>query len=206
MRVKPVLQLLITAVSFISMENTALAQQQTDGITNNIAKSWLKSNNWKNGLNLQVSPSVNAAEFYKQYQSNKAVWDRVFLFLKQTNLDTLSAGKHSIDGDKAYASVTEAPSKKLDKASWESHRKYIDLQYVIKGKERIDVADVNKASVTRPYDETKDVANYTTEGASYIAMPGTFYLFFPQDVHRPNIKVDGYDVVKKLVIKIRVAE
>lgn len=205
MKNKSLLKLLIAAISFITMENTAIAQTKTDGnVSHKTAENWLKSSKWKDGLKLEVAPSVNAAEFYKQYYNNKAVWDKVFLYLKQTNLDTLSTGKHPIDGDNAYASVTEAPSKELDKAGWESHKKYIDLQYVIKGKERIDVIDINKATVTNPYNEAKDAANYTAEGKSYIAEPGTFYLFFPQDVHRPNIKVEGYDVVKKLVIKIKV--
>nr|WP_157536248.1 YhcH/YjgK/YiaL family protein [Mucilaginibacter sp. L294] len=206
MKVKPAYRLLIAVISFITMENSAIAQQKTDGsVSQKTAENWLKSSKWKDGLKLEVSPSVNTAEFYKQYYANKAVWDKVFLFLKQTNLDTLSPGKHPIDGDNAYASVTEGPSKELDKAGWESHRKYIDLQYVIKGKERIDAINIDKATVTKPYDEAKDGAAYTAEGTSYTAEPGTFFLFFPQDVHRPNIKVAGYDVVKKLVIKIKVA-
>jgi biofilm protein TabA len=64
--------------------------------------------------------------------------------------------------------------------------------------------DINKATVTKPYNEKATVQQYTAEGTSYTAEPGTFFLFFPQDVHRPNIKVAGYDVVKKLVIKIKV--
>ncbi|MET3981091.1 biofilm protein TabA [Mucilaginibacter sp. UYP25] len=205
MKSKPLFKLAIAAISFITMENTAIAQTKADGsVSQKTAQNWLKSSKWKDGLKLEVAPSVNATEFYKQYYNNKAVWDKVFLYLKQTNLDTLSTGKHPIDGDNAYASVTEAPSKEADKASWESHRKYIDLQYVIKGKERIDVTDISKATVTNPYNEAKDAANYTAEGVSHTAEPGTFYLFFPQDVHRPNIKVAGYDVVKKLVIKIKV--
>lgn len=204
MKVKHAYRLLIAVISFTTMENSAIAQQKTDAVSQKTAENWLKSSKWKDGLKLSVHPSVNAAEFYKQYYNNKAVWDKVILFLKQTNLDTLSPGKHPIDGDNAYASVTEAPSKELDKAGWESHRKYIDLQYVIKGKERIDAVNIDKATVTKPYDETKDGAAYTAEGTSYIAEPGTFFLFFPQDVHRPNIKVAGYDVVKKMVIKIKV--
>jgi biofilm protein TabA len=206
MKVKPVYRLLIAVISFITMENSAIAQQKNDAaVSQKTAENWLKSSKWKDGLKLEVSPSVNAAEFYKQYYNNKAVWDKVMLFLKQTNLDTLSPGKHPIDGDNAYASVTENPSKELDKAGWESHRKYIDLQYVIKGKERIDVVNIDKATVAKPYTEKGDGAAYTAEGTSYTAEPGTFFLFFPQDVHRPNIKVAGYDVVKKLVIKIKVA-
>lgn len=203
MSVKPIYRLLIAVISFITIANSAIAQQNSS-VNQANAEKWIKSSNWKNGLKLQVSPSVNATEFYKQYYANKVVWDKVLHFLKQTNLDTLSPGKYPIDGDNAYASITEAPSKELDKAGWESHRKYIDLQYVIKGRERIDVINIDKATVIKPYDEAKDNAAYTAEGISYTAAPGTFFLFFPQDVHRPNIKVPGYDVVKKLVIKIKV--
>ena len=170
------------------------------------AAGWVKSKKWANGIKLKLHPSVNAAEFTKQYQANKAVWDKAFLFIKENNLDTISVGKHIIDGDNAYASITEAPSKELDKANWESHQNYIDLQYVIRGKEQIAVAPISTATVTKPYDAAKDVANYTAEGIFYTAEPGTFFLFFPQDVHRPNLKITGFDVVKKMVIKIKVAK
>ena len=204
---KFIYRLAIAAISFITMGNTAIAQQQKkDAVSHAAAVKWFESGNWKDGLKLHPGASTNPDEFYKQYHNNKTVWEKVLSFLKTTNLDTLTAGKHAIDGDNAYASVTEAPSKELDKASWESHKKYIDLQYVIKGKEQIDVANANTATVIKPYDATKDVANYTANGTAHIAEPGTFYLFFPLDVHRPNIKVPGYDVVKKLVIKIKVAE
>jgi biofilm protein TabA len=68
------------------------------------------------------------------------------------------------------------------------------------------VAPVSKATVTKPYNETNDSANYDVQGQYYIAMPGTFFLFFPGAAHRPNIKVAGYDTVKKIVIKIRMVD
>jgi len=206
MKIKPVFRLILAVISFVTMENNATAQQTKNvSVTPAVAEKWLKSKEWNGHIKLNVHESVNATEFYEQYHANKAVWDKVFLFLKTHDLDTLSVGKHPIDGENAYASVTEAPSKELDKSGWESHKKYIDLQYVIKGKEQIGVAPVNMATVTKPYDEAKDGAAYTAEGTYYTAEPGTFFLFFPQDAHRPNIKVAGYDTVKKLVIKIKVA-
>ena len=205
MKINPVHQLILAIISLVTMENTVTAQQiKNDSINPKTAEKWLKSKDWSNHIKLNVYPSVNAVEFYKQYHANKAVWDKVFLFIKEQNLDTLSVGKHPIDGENAYASITESPSKDLEKTSWESHRKYIDLQYVIKGKEQIGVAAVSSATVTKPYNEAKDGAAYTAEGTYYTAEPGTFYLFFPQDAHRPTIKVPGYDIVKKLVIKIKV--
>lgn len=204
---KTAYRLAVAAIAFVAMGNTAIAQQKSkDTVSHAAAVKWLETGSWKSGLKLRPHASVNPDEFYKQYHRNKMVWDKVLLFLKRTNLDTLSTGKHAIDGDNAYANVTEGPSKQLDKAAWESHKKYIDLQYVIKGKERIDVVNINMATISKPYSAATDVANYTASGASYIAEPGSFFLFFPQDVHRPNIKVPGYDTAKKLVIKIKVAE
>lgn len=166
---------------------------------------WFNKGDWKQGLKIKPHPSVNQAAFYEQYLANKTIWDKSFEFIRTHNLDSLAPGKYPIDGDNAYASITLAPSRTPDKANWESHNNYIDLQYVIKGKEQIAVAPVSLATVTKPYDAAKDVANYTADGKYYLAEPGTFFLFFPQDAHRPNMLVDGYETVKKIVIKIKVA-
>jgi len=191
---------LLLIFSFVSI--TAIAVGQTTWTEKSAAK-WVRKGEWKNGLNLKVHPSVNKVTFTEQYQKNKAAWDKAFAFLRDSDLAALSVGKHVIDGDNVYALVTEAPSKEFDKSAWESHKNYIDLQHVITGEEKIGEAPVATATVLKPYDATKDLANYTTEGKFYLATPDIFFLFFPGDAHRPNIKVDGYDVVKKVVIKIR---
>ncbi|WCT11151.1 YhcH/YjgK/YiaL family protein [Mucilaginibacter jinjuensis] len=201
MKTRLVLPVILFAISFFMIENIALAQQPNE----KEAKKWLQSKTWNNGISQNVDPSVDAVEFYKQYHAHKALWDSVFTYLKNTDLNTIAPGKYPIDGDNAYASITEAPSKEPAKAGWESHQKYIDLQYVIKGKENIEVTPLSTATVTKPYDAAKDVANYSATGTVHTAEPSTFFLFFPNDVHKPNMKVDGYDVVKKLVIKIHMA-
>ncbi|HEY2582085.1 MAG TPA: YhcH/YjgK/YiaL family protein [Mucilaginibacter sp.] len=169
------------------------------------AKKWVKSREWSNGLKLNVSSSVNAVEFAKQYHTNKEYWDKAFTFMRDKNLKDLAPGKYVIDGDNVYATVTEAPSKTFEQSAWESHRKYIDLQYVVTGQEKIGISPLAETTVTAPYDESKDIAHYTAKGKFYTATPDEFFLFFPNDAHRPNIVVDGYDVVKKLVIKIKYA-
>jgi YhcH/YjgK/YiaL family protein len=171
------------------------------GISKKTAKKWIKKREW-NSTRLNVQPSVNAIEFYMQYHRNPGLWQKVFTWLSNINIDTLPAGKYPIDGDAAFASITEGPTNEFNKTTWESHRNYTDLQYIIKGREKIGVSPVNKAAVTKPYSDKRDVANYRAEGSYHTAMPGIFYLFFPQDAHRPGIKVSGYPVVKKLVIKI----
>jgi len=167
---------------------------------------WLRKKEWANGLNLVPHSATNMQEFQRQYKLNKPFWDSAFAFMKRNDLVNMPKGKYPIDSTNVYASITDDPSKDLDKTNWESHRKYIDLQYIITGEEIIGVSPVTKATVTKEYDEKKDVANYSVEGQMHPSVPGTFFLFFPGDAHRPNITPGGNKPVKKLVIKIRYAE
>ncbi|HEY9003740.1 MAG TPA: YhcH/YjgK/YiaL family protein [Mucilaginibacter sp.] len=195
-------RVILICMAFAAIFTGNLAKAQTNKNSKN-ANKWVKSKTWADGLKINIYPEVDAVEFKKQYETNKATWDKVFKFLGDSSkLATLAPGKYPIDGKNAYASITYAPSKTFEASKWESHRKYIDLQYVINGEEKIGVVPLSKATVTEPYNEAKDVAHYSSDGTYYIATPKEFFLFFPADVHRPNIKVDGYDQVKKLVIKI----
>ncbi|WP_207534641.1 YhcH/YjgK/YiaL family protein [Desertivirga arenae] len=167
--------------------------------------SWFRKGDWYNGLPLIPYGDIDKKEFESQYQKNRAWWDLAFKYLKETNLETVAPGKYPLDGDNVYVSVTEGPGKKFEAANWESHKKVIDIQYIARGKEKMGMAPVAKATVTKPYDEKRDVANYATEGKFYIAEPGTMYIFFPGDAHKPSIDVDGKPI-KKVVVKIRYTE
>jgi YhcH/YjgK/YiaL family protein len=193
--------ILIIITAFIS--GSAVAQTATEW-TNKLAQQWVKKGEWRNGVKANVHESCNKVEFAKQYHANKAMWDKAFTYLSNPHLDTIAPGKYAIDGDNVFVIVTDGPTKESNQAGWEAHRKYIDVQYVIKGKEMISVVPIDKATLTKPYDATRDAANYTAKGEDYIASPGTFLLLFPAEVHRPGVKVNGYDVVKKMVVKIKV--
>src|SRR5262245_38798392 len=200
---KGLLSILLVAFSFVMVN----AQSGADTvITKKSADKWFKKKEWLNGAPLKPHKSINKEEFARQYRINKAYWDKAFAFLKEQNLQTIAKGKYPIDGDNVFASVTEDPSKDFDKTNWESHKKYIDVQWLLVGEERKGkwpVAEVT--TTTKPYNETKDVANYTAPGKFYNIPAGTFIIFFPGEAHRPNITPGGNKVVKKLVIKVRAA-
>ncbi|WP_201979634.1 YhcH/YjgK/YiaL family protein [Hymenobacter rubidus] len=196
---------LLLGLATLGLNACAQTPAASEAWTKKKAEKWFKSRAWANGLKLNVAESVDKVEFAKQYTANKAAWDKAFAYFRDTNLDQLAPGKYPVDGDVVFASVTENPTKDFANTNWESHRKYIDLQYVVQGAEKIGVVPMAKATVTKPYEEARDAANYSAEGKLYEAKPGTIYIFFPQDVHRPNIKADGFDKDKKLVIKVKVA-
>jgi YhcH/YjgK/YiaL family protein len=171
--------------------------------TNAQVNEWYQKKEWLGGVQLQPHETINKTIFAKQYQLNKSYWDKAFAFLKSHDLETLAVGRYDIDGDNVYAMVTENPTKDMDSTKWESHYNYLDLHLVIRGEEKIGIAPVSKLVVTMAYDASKDLANYSGEGKFYIASPGTFFLFFPGEAHRPNITTNGNKPDKKLVIKIR---
>ncbi len=166
-------------------------------------------NGIKSGNSLQLTPSksINTEEFFKQYKKNNTWWDEAFTFLKNQNLADIKPGVYVIDSGNVIATVSESETKEIDSVKWEAHRDFNDLQYIIKGKAKMGVAPSadHSATLIVPYSNTKDVENFTNDvGAYYDADPGTFFIFSPQEMHRPAIKVQGYDVVKKIVIKVRV--
>ena len=166
-------------------------------------KKWYNKQEWLNGLKLVPHKSVNIDEFARQYAARKAWWDKAFAYLKETDLTNLKPGKYPIDGDNVFATVTEGPTKELDSTKWEAHRIYQDIHYVIKGREKIGITPVSSATVIQEYDNSKDIAFYSSKGKFYESDPAKFFIAFPGDAHRPGVKTEGYDTIKKIVIKIR---
>ena len=168
---------------------------------------WYNTIESKNGLKLTPSKSINQQEFFRQYRQDSTWWIEAFTFLKTKDLANLQPGVYIIDSGNVTATVSEGPTKKIEDVKWEAHRNFNDLQYVIKGKAKMGVAssaDIRGVLVI-PYSTTNDNENFTNEGGDYYdADPNTFFIFSPQEMHRPTIKVDGYDVIKKIVIKVRV--
>jgi YhcH/YjgK/YiaL family protein len=195
---------IICFIAIASISILCSAQPRLKRISEQKINQWVSKKDWANGLTLNVHPTVNKDSFYVAYHRNKKLWDAAFAFLKNQDLAAIKPGKYAIIDDKVFATVTEAPSNKKEDVKWESHKNYVDLQYIIKGKELIGICDTSKATITKPY--AVDAINYTAEGDYYEAGQGEFFLFFPNNAHRPTIKIDGYDIVKKIVIKIQTAK
>jgi YhcH/YjgK/YiaL family protein len=115
----------------------------------------------------------------------------------------LVPGEHEVKGRTIYASVSYYDTKQLSEGSFEAHVKYIDIQFVISGEERIGYAPMAEHPIyMREYDYDKDYALFETTGELLVANQKVFFIFMPQDVHMPGIQLHGSHPVKKLVMKI----
>ena len=168
------------------------------------ADEWFERGEWLNDAPFKPHDSINRAEFAKQFHTHESRWRKAFEFLRDTDLAALPPGEYTIDGDDVFAIVAEAAKKDFADTKWESHLKYQDIQMVIEGGEQMGIAPVSALAVTEPYDESKDVGFYTGDGTIHTAEPDVFFIFFPSDGHRPDIKIPGIERDKKIVVKVKI--
>ena len=113
-------------------------------------------------------------------------------YLAKTDIHALEVGKYDI-ADGVRVVVNAFTPKTREAARWETHRKYIDLQYLIEG--------------DAEYDAEKDVSHPVPKAGanvSEIALEtGSFAFLEPRDAHRPSVKLHS-DASKKLIFKIPV--
>jgi len=125
-------------------------------------------------------------------------------FLATVDLSTLTSGNHPINDQGAYASVNEYTTKAIEESFIECHRKYIDLQIIAWGEEKVGIKH-KQFCVEQPYDEGKDLQKLTGLVDFITLVPGVFAIFFPHDAHEPGLTPGSVAVaVKKIVFKIPV--
>lgn len=138
----------------------------------------------------------------KQYYGLSKRVEKALKYLENTDLSKLEVGKYEIDGKNIYVSVAEYETKDIEQCKWEAHRKYLDIQFIIVGKEMMGYAPINEMKMKNEYSKEKDILFLEGDGNYLVANEGTFLLFAPEDAHMPGIKAFQQQFVKKAVIKI----
>ena len=102
-------------------------------------------------------------------------------------------------------------TKSENEKFWESHKKYLDVQIMINGTEKVAINDIRDMEV-KSFDEEKDLTILEGDKAFDIIMKtGDVLVFFPNDVHKPELNVSENDdsgnirkIVTKVVFKIEI--
>ena len=143
----------------------------------------------------------NLKNAYKYYSLSPAI-DKALQYLENNNLEEFSDGSYPIDGDDIYMNVQEYETKISNNI--ESHRKYIDIQFMIRGQENIGVCGLDDIVPSSEYDEKKDVIFYNGEASLELLNENEFVIFYPEDAHLPCQMIDVPKIVKKVVVKIKI--
>jgi len=126
-------------------------------------------------------------------------------YLRETDFAAVEPGRCDLDGDNLFALVEDYQTKPIVRGAFEAHRRYVDIQYVVSGVERIGWADVNDLAEAAPYDADKDFHKLAGEGGMLVVRAGTFVVLGPHDAHMPGIALDAPQPVRKIVVKAKIA-
>jgi YhcH/YjgK/YiaL family protein len=162
---------------------------------------------------------LSAPDAYAHLLSNP-VWKLAFDWLKSVTVAT-PAGIHKLQGEDVYVNVHGYDTLPPEQCRFESHRRYLDLQYCISGGEMIDWSLASGLTPDGAYDADKDLLFYQSPDSrlpdfavshlpalplspffSLPMSPGSFAIFHPSDAHRPKVRNGVNQRVFKLVIKI----
>lgn len=145
---------------------------------------------------------VDSIENYAKYAHLPSGIVRAIEYLGSTDFTHVESGQYELDGKKLVSIVQRYKTRLPEQAIWESHRKYIDVQFMAGGSEKIGIAHLDKApQVTMPYSDEKDVIFYEP-GTEYFDAPmGTMMIFYPEDIHAPCL-AQGNPPTQKEVVKV----
>ncbi len=127
-------------------------------------------------------------------------------FIRSLNADT-PPGPVSIDGDRITANVMTYDTADMVPDRLEVHRKYVDVQAVIRGEETLYACSGAGLAVHSAYSGKNDCGFLVPSAEKplvKLAMkPGSFAVFFPQDAHMgKGAEHGGAQNILKVVVKI----
>ena len=139
------------------------------------------------------------------YHSVHPEFKKAFTFLCGKNLLTLPTGKYKIGRKGTFALVQEYPTKEESEGFIECHRKYIDIQHLAKGAEKVGICAKSACKPLIPYDPEKDFQKLQGKVDFITLEPNVFAVFFPDDGHMPALRHGKKkENVRKIVVKVPV--
>lgn len=129
-------------------------------------------------------------------------------YLAAADFSKVANGRYVLDGEKMYANVENYTTADRSTKKPEAHNKYIDVQYLDKGTEKIYFAPrTADVKVVEDYAEERDLLFFENiEEKDYVVLnAGDFAVLFPWELHRPGCNAENEpSAVQKIVVKIAV--
>ena len=106
-------------------------------------------------------------------------------------------------GEFCYVNVQSCDTKE-ETPLMEAHEKYVDIQYLIDGDEKIYYTPKAGLGIIKPYSEGGDAALYEFDekSESVLYTSGEAIILYPEEAHLPNRAAQEPKTIKKAVIKV----
>lgn len=149
-----------------------------------------------------ILDTIDNIELYKNI--NQDIYAGL-LYLR--NIDPeIASGTYTVNNN-VKAIVSEYETKEVFTRGYESHKYVIDIQYPVKGIERVKWSPINGMNINIPYDEIADRTFYKDplpQGTHVDIGNGIFAIMFPADGHSPQLCVVKPELIKKVTVKVSI--
>lgn len=138
----------------------------------------------------------------KKYRGISKNLDTAIKFITNMDLNNLPLGQTEIDGERVYINVMMADGAVREALNYEVHRNYLDIQMDIVGTEWIDMG-YGQITLITAYDEERDISFHDAQFHVPCRLGmGMFIICMNGEPHKPGVKMPGYELKKKCVIKV----
>ena len=129
---------------------------------------------------------------------------QALVFLQETDFSAMQPGRYEVDGENIIAIVDEYHTKDAVTEQLESHKTYIDIQYLLEGEELIGHLLLQDQLPVAPYNPETDEMLFAEHPAFFSRLqPFMFATLYPTDLHMPGITAVTQRRVKKVVMKVK---
>ena len=149
-----------------------------------------------------IFSSIKNGDSFEKYP---AAIQTALEYLKSHDFAAMEPGVYEIQGKDIYAQVFDAETGAVSEKKPESHKDYLDIQYLASGEEKLGFTMLKEEYEIEEYIKERDLIFYKNiENEGFItAVPGCFSVFFPCDVHRPAVAVHEPMTIRKVVVKVK---
>lgn len=140
----------------------------------------------------------------KDFSWLEAVVGKCFDYAAANDLLSYEKGSHPIDGDELFVNIVEYETTTPENRFWEAHRQYLDLHFMLRGPEQIDVNFIDNME-QKEFVKKDDFLPLEGDPNSHVILnAGDFLLCYPADAHRTAVQVGAPATIKKAIFKIRI--
>ena len=147
-----------------------------------------------------IIDSIDNSGLYEKVNESFA---KVFEILKTLDENT-QPQKIVIDEGNVWINVQKIGERPaVDQQKFEEHRKFIDVHYIVHGKESFGYCNTDRVKVVIPYSEEKDIEFSEGEISKVYLSAGDFCVTYPHDAHMPSMENLSDGTMTRAVAKIR---
>lgn len=143
-----------------------------------------------------------------KFQDIRQVSETAYQFMLRFQPENYEDGRYDLDNG-VYVNIMTYETKPRKDCVFEAHKNYIDIQYMIHGREIIavePVEEMHKYHAVLPYDAQNDIELYENnmDCVDYVIGDGEYLILPCPSAHMPGVCVGGVSKARKAVIKIPV--